>query len=68
LLLHRHTESHTHEVCIFGPGACGGRLDVPQDYRSETVTARPSWADPAALVLLILGVGITLAVLARRRA
>jgi hypothetical protein len=64
LLLHRHTESHTRSVCVFGPGKCVGAADVPQNYRQETDATRPSWADPDALVALIVGVGLTLAVLA----
>jgi hypothetical protein len=65
LILHRHTERRTRTECIYA--TCAGALDVPQDYRQVTVSVRPSWADPAALVALIVGVGFTLAVLVSRR-
>ena len=79
LLLHRHTENLVGGRCTpsgYGTGGitcpgggagymCNSSAPCP-NATTYMVSGRPSWDDYAALVALVVGVGVTLAVLVRR--
>jgi hypothetical protein len=78
LILHRHTENVVGGRCTpsgFGTGGItcpgGGYMcnsSAPCPHATVyMISGRPSWDDYAALVVLILGAGLSVAVLAKRR-